>query len=127
MEWSATPQCPNAAVTTHPTPHPQHPTPPPATPHTPTRNTQVVVVAAGYDTRAYRFGGAAAAGGGANGGGGGAVRWFEVDLPSASASKRALVERTLPADQVGGKREGERLFWGQRRQCESWGLGNNPG
>ncbi|PNW76679.1 hypothetical protein CHLRE_11g467450v5 [Chlamydomonas reinhardtii] len=64
---------------------------------------QVVVVAAGYDTRAYRFGGTAAAGGGANGGGangggGGAVRWFEVDLPSASASKRALVERTLPAD-----------------------------
>ncbi|KAG2429495.1 hypothetical protein HXX76_010731 [Chlamydomonas incerta] len=85
---------------------------------------QVVVVAAGYDSRAYRFGAAAlkqqqqqqqqqqgqqqgrpdravaaAAAGGVNGGGvHGGVHWFEVDLPSASASKRALVDRTLPAD-----------------------------
>ncbi len=50
--------------------------------------TQVVVVAAGYDTRAYRL---AAPG----------VSYFEIDLPEASERKRQLVERTLPGDQVG--------------------------
>ncbi|GLC35241.1 hypothetical protein PLESTM_000298500 [Pleodorina starrii] len=48
--------------------------------------TQVVVVAAGYDTRAYRL---SAPG----------VTFFEIDLPEASESKRKLVEKTLPADQ----------------------------
>ena len=39
---------------------------------------QVVAVAAGYDTRAYRFGPASTAAGAAN------VTFFEVDLPAAS-------------------------------------------
>jgi O-methyltransferase involved in polyketide biosynthesis len=42
----------------------------------------VVVVAAGYDTRAYRL---AMPG----------VRFFEVDLPSASARKQELVAEVL--------------------------------
>ena len=37
---------------------------------------QVVLLGAGYDGRALRFGG-------------GTVRWFEVDLPSTQADKRA--------------------------------------
>ncbi|GFR46595.1 hypothetical protein Agub_g8197, partial [Astrephomene gubernaculifera] len=41
---------------------------------------QVVVIAAGYDTRAYRLGAPG-------------VRFFEVDLPSASATKQRLVEK----------------------------------
>lgn len=53
---------------------------------------QVVVVAAGYDTRSYRL---AAPG----------VSYFEVDLPEASQRKRELVERTLPADEVRRGRE----------------------
>ncbi|KXZ56810.1 hypothetical protein GPECTOR_1g73 [Gonium pectorale] len=47
---------------------------------------QVVVVAAGFDTRAYRL---RAPG----------VSFFEVDLPEASERKRKLVDRTLPAEQ----------------------------
>jgi O-methyltransferase involved in polyketide biosynthesis len=43
---------------------------------------QVVAVAAGYDTRAYRF----AADG---------VRFFEVDRPAASVKKQALVEKVV--------------------------------
>jgi O-methyltransferase involved in polyketide biosynthesis len=49
----------------------------------------VVVIAAGYDTRAYRL---------ARPG----VKFFELDLPHASEKKRELVERLLPADKVGG-------------------------
>ncbi|KAG2426758.1 hypothetical protein HXX76_012815 [Chlamydomonas incerta] len=41
---------------------------------------QVVIVAAGYDTRAYRLGAPG-------------VRFFEVDLPAASSAKKALVEK----------------------------------
>ncbi|EFJ51321.1 hypothetical protein VOLCADRAFT_103570 [Volvox carteri f. nagariensis] len=41
---------------------------------------QVVLLAAGYDTRAYRLGR-------------GGVKFFEVDLPSASATKKALVDK----------------------------------
>ncbi|GLI62698.1 hypothetical protein VaNZ11_005374 [Volvox africanus] len=41
---------------------------------------QVVILAAGYDTRAHRLG--------ATG-----VRFFEVDLPSASSTKKALAEK----------------------------------
>ncbi|GBF97576.1 S-adenosyl-L-methionine-dependent methyltransferase [Raphidocelis subcapitata] len=65
--------------------------------------TQVVAVAAGFDTRAYRKGsfphwgglalrlfGAAAAAAGQE------VSCFEVDLPAASERKRALIEALLP-------------------------------
>lgn len=45
--------------------------------------TQVVILAAGYDTRAYRL---AAPG----------VSYFELDLPYASETKRRLVQATLP-------------------------------
>ncbi|GLI66322.1 hypothetical protein VaNZ11_010101, partial [Volvox africanus] len=48
--------------------------------------TQVVVVAAGFDTRAYRLSTPG-------------VSFFEIDLPGASQRKRELVERTLPVDQ----------------------------
>ncbi|KAG2498652.1 hypothetical protein HYH03_003398 [Edaphochlamys debaryana] len=48
--------------------------------------TQVVVVAAGFDSRAYRF---AAPG----------VTFFEVDLPEASEAKRRMVDATLPPGQ----------------------------
>ncbi|GIL48590.1 hypothetical protein Vafri_4651 [Volvox africanus] len=48
--------------------------------------TQVVVVAAGFDTRAYRLSTPG-------------VSFFEIDLPEASQRKRELVERTLPVDQ----------------------------
>lgn len=48
---------------------------------------QVMVIAAGYDTRAYRFSRPG-------------VRFFEVDLPHASTRKRELVHKLLPADKV---------------------------
>lgn len=46
---------------------------------------QVVAVAAGFDTRAYRFGARYP----------GAARFFEVDLPHASAKKQQLVQQLL--------------------------------
>lgn len=46
--------------------------------------TQVVIIAAGYDTRAYRL---AAPG----------VRFYEVDMPHASEKKQELVRELLPA------------------------------
>lgn len=46
---------------------------------------QCVILGAGYDARAYRF----------PPGGGGPARFFEVDHPTLSARKRALVERAL--------------------------------
>lgn len=49
---------------------------------------QVVILAAGYDTRAYRL---AAPG----------VSYFELDLPYASETKRRLVQATLPEWQAG--------------------------
>lgn len=52
------------------------------------RITQVVVVAAGYDTRSYRFGASAAAK---------RVSFFEVDLPEASRKKQELVDAVLSA------------------------------
>ncbi|KAI8474183.1 MAG: S-adenosyl-L-methionine-dependent methyltransferase [Monoraphidium minutum] len=52
--------------------------------------TQVVVVAAGFDTRSYRFGAEAAAKGQA-------VSFFEVDLPAASKRKQELVSELFPA------------------------------
>jgi methyltransferase (TIGR00027 family) len=48
---------------------------------------QVVILAAGYDTRAYRL---AAKG----------VRFYEVDLPHASETKQRLVEQLLPHSKV---------------------------
>lgn len=56
---------------------------------------QVVVVAAGYDTRAYRLGKKG-------------VRFFEVDLPHASETKRRLVDALIygkgePYNGVGGE------------------------
>lgn len=45
--------------------------------------TQVVVVAAGYDTRAYRFGRQG-------------VTFFEIDLPDASRKKQELVQKLIP-------------------------------
>ncbi|GBF98456.1 S-adenosyl-L-methionine-dependent methyltransferase [Raphidocelis subcapitata] len=46
---------------------------------------QVVIIAAGYDTRAYRLGRPG-------------VKFYEVDLPHASEKKRELVEKLFPAD-----------------------------
>ncbi|KIZ07560.1 Putative S-adenosyl-L-methionine-dependent methyltransferase [Monoraphidium neglectum] len=46
---------------------------------------QVVIIAAGYDTRAYRL---------ARPG----VKFFELDLPHASDKKKELVEKLLPQD-----------------------------
>jgi hypothetical protein len=48
---------------------------------------QVVVIAAGYDTRAYRL---------AQPG----VRFYEIDLPHASQHKQDLVRKLLPAAEV---------------------------
>lgn len=48
---------------------------------------QVVILAAGYDTRAYRL---AAEG----------VHFYEVDLPHASETKQRLVEQLLPRSKV---------------------------
>lgn len=45
--------------------------------------TQVVVVAAGFDTRAYRFGKQG-------------VKFFEIDLPDASQKKQELVQKLIP-------------------------------
>ncbi|GBF98146.1 K(+) efflux antiporter chloroplastic-like [Raphidocelis subcapitata] len=45
----------------------------------------VVIIAAGFDTRAYRLGRPG-------------VKFYEVDLPHASQKKRELVEKLLPAD-----------------------------
>jgi methyltransferase (TIGR00027 family) len=54
--------------------------------------TQVVVIAAGYDTRAYRLGQPG-------------VKFYEVDLPHASEMKQELVKQHMPRDKV---RRGER-------------------
>jgi O-methyltransferase involved in polyketide biosynthesis len=48
---------------------------------------QIVVIAAGYDTRAYRL---------ARPG----VKFYEIDLPHASRNKQELVRELLPADKV---------------------------
>lgn len=47
--------------------------------------TQVVIIAAGYDTRAYRLGQEG-------------VKFYEVDLPHASEKKQELVREHMPAD-----------------------------
>lgn len=65
------------------------PSPPPHThntPHTP-HNTQVVVLAAGFDSTAYRLQRPG-------------VKFFELDLPHASERKRALVDEVLPDAQA---------------------------
>jgi O-methyltransferase involved in polyketide biosynthesis len=62
----------------------------------------VVIIAAGFDTRAYRLGRPG-------------VAFYEVDLPHASDKKRELVETLLPADQVGGA--------GRAGRGEGWGRG----
>lgn len=48
---------------------------------------QVVIIAAGYDTRAYRL---ASPG----------VRFYEIDLPHASKKKQELVAEHMPKDKV---------------------------
>jgi O-methyltransferase involved in polyketide biosynthesis len=48
---------------------------------------QVVIIAAGYDSRAYRLSQPG-------------VRFYEVDLPHASKRKQELVRKLLPADKV---------------------------
>ena len=48
---------------------------------------QVVIIAAGYDTRAYRLHRPG-------------VRFFEVDLPHASSLKQKLVADLLPSEEV---------------------------
>jgi methyltransferase (TIGR00027 family) len=48
---------------------------------------QVVIIAAGYDTRAYRLTKPG-------------VRYYEVDMPEASRRKQELVRKLLPADKV---------------------------
>ncbi|KIY97078.1 hypothetical protein MNEG_10884 [Monoraphidium neglectum] len=52
---------------------------------------QVVVLAAGYDSSAYRFKGGFLA-----------AKFFEVDLPRVSEAKRALVAATLPPGAAAG-------------------------
>ncbi|WIA21539.1 hypothetical protein OEZ85_000736 [Tetradesmus obliquus] len=47
--------------------------------------TQVVIIAAGYDTRAYRLGKPG-------------VKFYEIDLPHASETKQQLVKKHMPAD-----------------------------
>ena len=49
---------------------------------------QIVLLGAGYDGRALRFGG-------------GAVRWFEVDLPAPQADKRRRLRRARPRRRPG--------------------------
>ncbi|KAF6252539.1 S-adenosyl-L-methionine-dependent methyltransferase [Scenedesmus sp. NREL 46B-D3] len=46
--------------------------------------TQVVIIAAGYDTRAYRLGKPG-------------VKFYEIDLPHASETKQELVKKHMPA------------------------------
>lgn len=48
---------------------------------------QVVIIAAGYDTRAYRLGKPG-------------VKFYEIDLPHASETKQQLVKKHMPADKV---------------------------
>ena len=48
----------------------------------------MVIIAAGYDTRAYRL---ASPG----------VRFYEIDLPHASEKKQELVKKHMPKDKVG--------------------------
>lgn len=48
---------------------------------------QVVIIAAGYDTRAYRLSKPG-------------VRFYEIDLPHASTHKQDLVRKLLPANKV---------------------------
>lgn len=50
---------------------------------------QVVIIAAGFDTRAYRLGRPG-------------VSFYEVDMPHASTKKQDLVRRLLPASKVCG-------------------------
>jgi hypothetical protein len=47
----------------------------------------VVIIAAGYDTRAYRLGKPG-------------VKFYEIDLPHASKLKQDLVKKHMPADKV---------------------------
>lgn len=62
---------------------------------------QVVIIAAGYDTRAYRLSKPG-------------VRYYEVDMPEASRRKQELVRKLLPADKV---RSGSRCSVGCFGQC----------
>ena len=79
--------------------------------------TQVVIVAAGFDTRAYRLGRGRAG-----------VKFFEVDLPHASAKKRALVEKLFPADEVGvGWRGGKQVGPGPAEGLEQQARCGNGG
>lgn len=48
---------------------------------------QVVIIAAGFDTRAYRLSRPG-------------VKFFEIDLPSASQKKIELVKELLPSSEV---------------------------
>jgi O-methyltransferase involved in polyketide biosynthesis len=47
----------------------------------------VVIIAAGYDTRAYRLGKPG-------------VKFYEIDLPHASEKKQELVKKHMPAEKV---------------------------
>lgn len=58
---------------------------------------QVVIIAAGYDTRAYRL---------AQPG----VRFYEIDLPHASEKKQELVREHMPKDKVCGLGQGRACF-----------------
>jgi hypothetical protein len=48
---------------------------------------QVVIIAAGYDSRAYRLGKPG-------------VKFYEIDLPHASEKKQELVKKHMPAEKV---------------------------
>lgn len=77
-----TPECLYACITSSPSllclALPPAPCPTPS---------QVVIIAAGYDTRAYRLSKPG-------------VRFYEIDLPHASKHKQELVRKLLPVNKV---------------------------
>jgi methyltransferase (TIGR00027 family) len=59
---------------------------------------QIVIIAAGYDTRAYRLSKPGA-------------RFYEVDMPEASRKKQELVRKLLPADKLSTGASVSAVWW----------------
>jgi hypothetical protein len=72
-----------------------------------------VIIAAGYDTRAYRLSKPG-------------VRFYEIDLPHASKHKQELVRKLLPAHKVRGTTgcgmPAQPATWGQQSAVWAPGL-----
>jgi len=68
---------------------------------------QVVIIAAGYDTRAYRLSKPG-------------VRFYEIDLPHASTHKQDLVRKLLPANKVCVDLDISSAGVGDRGWLEGW-------